>query len=131
MVVAEYRWLPLWLSYFRVEETLKGPVVPGTRIWAFRQPVFETDPESGKRYLLLLDEAGNLYEGRTACGTYNALELRNDEIVDVTNSIYTVQLTGTSQKLDAFIDAIGRTNVLEVVRSGVSSIARGEKVLAV
>ncbi len=53
------------------------------------------------------------------------------QIVDVTASIYTVQLTGTSQKLDAFIDAVGHINVLEVVRSGVSSIARGEKVLAV
>ncbi len=53
------------------------------------------------------------------------------QVVDVTHSLYTVQLAGTSQKLDAFLDAIGRTNVLEVVRSGVSSIARGEKVLTV
>ena len=51
------------------------------------------------------------------------------QIVDVTNSVYTVQLTGTSEKLDAFIDSIGEACVLEVVRSGVSGIARGEKVL--
>jgi acetolactate synthase-1/3 small subunit len=46
------------------------------------------------------------------------------QIVDVTLSQYTVQLTGTSDKLDAFIEAIGPTAILEVVR-------RGERVLSV
>ncbi|MFM8355041.1 MAG: acetolactate synthase small subunit [Gammaproteobacteria bacterium] len=53
------------------------------------------------------------------------------QIVDVTASTYTVQLVGPSQKLDAFIRAIGKTTILEVVRSGVSGISRGEKVLTV
>ena len=52
------------------------------------------------------------------------------QIVDVTSSVYTVQLAGTGEKLDAFIDAVGTTSVLEVVRSGVTGIARGEKVLS-
>lgn len=51
------------------------------------------------------------------------------QIVDVTPSMYTVQLTGSSDKLDAFIEAIGTQAILEVVRSGVSGIARGERVL--
>lgn len=53
------------------------------------------------------------------------------QIVDVTPSMYTVQLTGSSDKLDAFIEAIGTQSILEVVRSGVSGIARGERVLSV
>jgi len=53
------------------------------------------------------------------------------QIVDVTPSMYTVQLTGSSDKLDAFIEAIGTQAILEVVRSGVSGIARGERVLSV
>jgi acetolactate synthase-1/3 small subunit len=52
------------------------------------------------------------------------------QIVDVTPSIYTIQLAGTSDKLDAFIQALGEMVILEVVRSGVSGIARGEKVLS-
>ncbi|MTI12854.1 acetolactate synthase small subunit [Sansalvadorimonas verongulae] len=52
------------------------------------------------------------------------------QIVDVTSGVYTVQLTGTGEKLDAFIDAVGESTVLEVVRSGVTGIARGEKVLS-
>ena len=53
------------------------------------------------------------------------------QIVDVTSSTYTIQLAGTSDKLDAFIQALSETTILEVVRSGVSGIARGEKVLSI
>ncbi len=50
-------------------------------------------------------------------------------VIDVTGSTYTVELTGTGDKLDAFIEAVGRAQILETVRSGVSGIARGEKSL--
>ncbi len=49
------------------------------------------------------------------------------QIVDVGAGVYTIQLVGDSTKLDAFIDALGDTRILEVVRSGISGIARGEK----
>ena len=49
---------------------------------------------------------------------------------DWASTTYTVQLSGPSDKLDAFIRAIGKTTILEVVRSGVSGISRGEKVLS-
>lgn len=52
------------------------------------------------------------------------------QIVDVSAAIYTIQVTGTSEKLDAFIQAIGSAAVLEVVRTGVCGLSRGEKVLA-
>ncbi len=52
-------------------------------------------------------------------------------IIDVTDSTYTIELTGTGDKLDAFIKAVGTGEILEVVRSGVSAIARGEKILHV
>ena len=53
------------------------------------------------------------------------------QIVDVTSSVYTVQLAGTSDKLDSFIQAIGTASILETVRSGVTGIARGDKVLSI
>ena len=52
------------------------------------------------------------------------------QIVDVSPSVYTIQLTGTSDKLEAFIESIGAGCVLETVRTGGSGIARGEKVLS-
>ena len=52
------------------------------------------------------------------------------QIVDVTAAQYTVQLAGTREKLDAFIQAISEvTEVIEVARSGVVGIARGERAL--
>jgi len=52
------------------------------------------------------------------------------QIVDVTANIYTIQLTGATDKLEAFIEAIGENCILETVRTGVSGIARGEKTLS-
>jgi len=53
------------------------------------------------------------------------------QIVDITQSAFTIQLTGTGEKLDAFIAAIAENTVLEVARTGVSGISRGDKVLAI
>lgn len=50
-------------------------------------------------------------------------------IIDVTDTSYVVELTGTGEKLDAFLRAVEKAAILEVVRSGVSGIARGEKAL--
>jgi acetolactate synthase-1/3 small subunit len=53
------------------------------------------------------------------------------QIVDVSPSVYTIQVTGTVGKLNAFIDAVGKDNVLETVRTGVSGLSRGDKILSI
>ena len=53
------------------------------------------------------------------------------QIVDVTANVYTIQLAGTTDKLDSFIQAVGTASILEVVRSGVTGISRGDKVLSI
>ena len=52
------------------------------------------------------------------------------QIVDVNANLYTIQIVGDKAKLDGFIDVIGRERIMEVVRSGVIGIARGEKTLS-
>ena len=52
-------------------------------------------------------------------------------IIDVTEKSYTIELTGDSSKLDAFIEAIDRAAILETVRTGTSGIGRGERILRV
>jgi len=49
------------------------------------------------------------------------------KIIDVTDLSYVVELTGASKKLDAFIQAVPEGLITEVVRSGPTGIARGEK----
>ncbi|CAA0084014.1 Acetolactate synthase isozyme 3 small subunit [BD1-7 clade bacterium] len=53
------------------------------------------------------------------------------QIIDLGPSVYTIQITGASDKLDAFIEAVGDATILEVVRTGVCGISRGEKVLTI
>jgi acetolactate synthase I/III small subunit len=50
-------------------------------------------------------------------------------IIDATETVYTIELTGTGGKLDAFIEAVDPGAILETVRSGVTGIARGERSL--
>lgn len=50
-------------------------------------------------------------------------------IVDVTDTTYTIEITGVADKLDAFVQALDSKTIMETVRSGVSGIARGEKAL--
>jgi len=57
------------------------------------------------------------------------VDIFRGQIIDVVASASTVQIVGNSDKLDAFIQAIGDADILEVVRSGVSGLARGEKSL--
>ena len=50
-------------------------------------------------------------------------------IIDVTDKSYTIELTGTGAKLDAFINALDSGAILETVRTGASGIGRGERIL--
>ena len=52
-------------------------------------------------------------------------------IIDVTDSTYVIELTGNGAKLDSFIQAIDCTLILETVRTGVSGVGRGVRILKV
>lgn len=50
-------------------------------------------------------------------------------IIDVTDKSYTIELTGDQDKIEAFIAALDRSAILETVRTGVSGIGRGDRIL--
>jgi len=52
-------------------------------------------------------------------------------IIDVTETTYVIELTGNGSKLDAFIEATDRSLIMETVRTGVSGIGRGDRILKV
>lgn len=52
-------------------------------------------------------------------------------IIDVTDETYTIELTGAGEKLDAFLQTIDSSLIVEVVRSGVSGIGRGDRSLKI
>ena len=57
------------------------------------------------------------------------VDIFRGRIIDVTENTYTIEMTGAGDKLDAFIGALDDNVILEVVRSGVSGIARGDKAI--
>lgn len=57
------------------------------------------------------------------------VDIFRGNIVDVTSEIYVVELTGAGDKIDAFLKALEAGLIIEVVRSGVSGIARGDRCL--
>ena len=50
-------------------------------------------------------------------------------IIDVTDKSYTIELTGVQEKVQAFLEALDCSAILETVRTGVSGIGRGERIL--
>ena len=56
-------------------------------------------------------------------------DIYRGRIIDVTESTYVIELTGTSAKLDSFIAAIDAGLILETVRTGVCGIGRGDRML--
>ncbi|MFL6653263.1 MAG: acetolactate synthase small subunit [Sulfurifustis sp.] len=55
------------------------------------------------------------------------VDIFRGRIIDVADRAYTIEMTGNSAKLDAFIEAVRAAGIVEVVRSGPLGIARGEK----
>jgi len=57
------------------------------------------------------------------------VDIFRGRIIDVSDTSYTIEMTGDGEKLDAFIATLDKKLILEVVRSGVSGISRGEKAI--
>ena len=58
-------------------------------------------------------------------------EIFRGHIIDVSEESYVIELSGDSEKLDAFIKSLEKMEIIEVVRSGVSGIARGTRSLEI
>ena len=66
-----------------------------------------TNLDNGRSLVVRVNDRGPFARGR---------------IIDVTDKDYTIELTGTGSKLDAFLGAIDRGAILETVRTGASGI---------
>jgi acetolactate synthase I/III small subunit len=55
------------------------------------------------------------------------VDIFRGKIIDVCDTSYTVELTGATSKLNAFLEAVNEELIIEVVRTGPSGIGRGPK----
>lgn len=86
-----------------------------------------TDGSLVERELMLIKVKAN--SGAQRAELKRTADIFRAQIVDVTPNIYTIQLTGDTGKLDAFIQALENHSILEVARTGILGISRGERVL--
>lgn len=87
-----------------------------------------TEGEHIERELMLLkvkvDSHQTRAEMKGLCDIFRA------QIVDVSPTTYVAQIVGTSVKLDAFIEAVrSEAEIIEVSRTGVTGLSRGERSL--
>ena len=56
-------------------------------------------------------------------------EIFRARIIDVSDNTFTIELTGSASKLDAYLDSLESDSIIETVRTGASGIGRGDRIL--
>jgi len=56
-------------------------------------------------------------------------EIFRARIIDVSDNTFTIELTGSASKLDAYLDSLDSDSIIETVRTGASGIGRGDRIL--
>ena len=58
-------------------------------------------------------------------------DIYRGQVVDVTDKSYVIEITGTSDTLDSFLETVPKGLILETVRTGAAGIGRGERILKI
>ena len=82
-----------------------------------------------QRELLLVKTVVTTSEARAELA--RIAEIFRARVVDVSDAVHTLELTGNSAKIDALLHALSQWEIVEVVRSGISGIGRGRRALKV
>lgn len=80
-----------------------------------------------RELMLIKVKASNTYreEMKRMCDIFRG------HIIDVADGSFTIEITGSGHKLDAFIESLDKTAILETVRTGASGIGRGDRILKI
>ena len=82
-----------------------------------------TEKKHVERELMLIKVAASTSEVRQE--THRLVNIFRARINDINSKGFIVEVTGTSEKLDAFVAALPKNSIRETVRTGVTGINRG------
>ena len=105
------------------EKVLKQVLLQTERLEEVKE-VFVLNEDSLQRELLLIKVAANrddLPSLRDICAIYKA------KIIDLSPSSLVIELTGKPEKIDGFLSMMGGFQVLEMCRTGITALDRGDK----
>jgi acetolactate synthase-1/3 small subunit len=89
-----------------------------------------TDRQHIERELLLVKVSA--MNDKTRTEVKRITDIFRGNIIDIGKQVYTLQLTGNNDKLNAFMSTLQHeTEIIESVRSGCVGIARGDKALRI
>jgi len=86
-----------------------------------------TDGEHIERELMLIKVTANTADQREE--VKRMTDIFRGRVIDVKDATFTIEITGDGTKLDAFIEAMHESDIIETVRSGATGISRGSKCL--
>lgn len=88
-----------------------------------------TDFKHVEREMMLIKIEAKDLDGVTAIK--QIADIFRGKVIDLSKQVFTIEVSGQSEKLDAFVEAMSEQLILEVVRSGCIGIARGSDALRV
>ena len=68
-----------------------------------------------------------IIDSKTRSDAINCVEVFRGRVVDVSPQSLTIEITGTSDKIDAFLNLMKTYGILELARTGLTALSRGAK----
>ncbi|MCD8003074.1 MAG: acetolactate synthase small subunit [Clostridia bacterium] len=84
------------------------------------------DSKALKRELMLVKVKNDLYNHQRLL---SALDIFKAEIIDYSVDSLCIEVTGTSEKLDAFIEMVRELGIIELCRTGVVALQKGSSTM--
>jgi acetolactate synthase-1/3 small subunit len=69
----------------------------------------------------------NAADSKTRSDIINCVEVFRGRVVDVSPDTLTIEITGTSDKIEAFLNLMKTYGIVELARTGVTALSRGIK----
>ena len=107
-----------------------GTVTNSERGISRQRPFLRAPGEARQDWWILSQVARRLGHG-DAFAWRGVADIFRARVIDATPGSFVFELTGATDKLDAFLEALDRSAILETVRTGVCGIGRGERILRV
>lgn len=69
----------------------------------------------------------NVPDTKTRSDVINCVEVFRGHVLDVSSETLAIEITGTSDKIDAFLNLMKTYGVIELARTGLTALSRGPK----
>ncbi len=106
------------------DETVLDQIIKQTQRLEETKEIFVLEQNKSLRRELLLVKVSANEQTRTAIREIALIY--HAKVVDLSKSSMVLELTGEPDKIDAFLEVLASHNIIEMCRTGITALARGE-----